>query len=211
MNTSYTISLSEILRGLISESGISEAELARKIKIPTATLNKLKTGKIDDPRSSTLKIIANYFNLSIDQLLGNAPVAKNKTVSQLHVPMLSYDQAVETDIKSLSISNHKDWVSFDASSYSSKQNLFALRATGSAMTPVFDEGTVIIIDREADVTNFRYVLVYLADSGSTVLRQILLDGNVKIIKPINSAFEAIKLTAADVIIGVVIYSIRKYI
>ena len=53
MQYAYQLSIKDILQELVSMAGISEAELARKIKIPTATFNKIKTGKMSGTRIIT--------------------------------------------------------------------------------------------------------------------------------------------------------------
>lgn len=67
-----TLNIKYVLSGLLSDSGISESELGRKINIPRATINRLIAGHTPDPRASTLNAIAAYFNISIEQLLGKS-------------------------------------------------------------------------------------------------------------------------------------------
>lgn len=72
--TAHNTTISEILLTLIKTTEITEAHLAKIIGMPRATINKIATGKIVNPRSSTLNLIAKYFNITIDQLVGNEPL-----------------------------------------------------------------------------------------------------------------------------------------
>ena len=211
MSIANNLTLSDILGELIASAGISEAELARKIKIPTATLNKLKTGSIEDPRTSTLTIIAKYFGLTIEQLLGHAPIAKTFAKTYVHVPILDYKNIPNTDISTLNFANHHSWVSVNITNEIHKAKLFAIRTYGSAMAPYFDKNTIAIIDCEHPIDNQQYILAYIEKSKEIILRQILIDGDTKILKPTNSSFDSIKLTTHDTILGVVIYSMKEYV
>ena len=55
--------LFENLRQLLMSRGISETELARQTNLPQPTIHKIMSGKTLDPRMSTLKSIASYFEV----------------------------------------------------------------------------------------------------------------------------------------------------
>lgn len=211
MNCAYPLSIKDILQDLVNSAGISEAELARKINIPTATLNKLKTGRITDPRSSTLMTIANYFGLSIDQLLGHSPIEKSFSKSSMHVPLLENDQILSTDISQLNYANYNSWVSFDATNEFHNHKMFAINIEGDAMSPYFETNTAIIIDCDRPAKNQNFVLAYIAASSELLVRQILIDGNSKVLKPMNAMFNPILLNENDHVVGVVVHSIRKHL
>jgi len=210
MQYAYELSIKDILQDLVSKVGISEAELARKIKIPTATFNKIKTGKITDPRSSTLKIIADYFGLTVDQLLGYAPITSPIDSTTLHVPILSLDNIISTDVNQLTYANHKEWVSFNPQLKIANHKIVAIKTNGDAMLPFFDDNTLAIIDCEQVAQSKQYVLAYIKSNDQIVLRQLLCDSNFRVLKPLNSSFSPINLTDKDKILGVVIHSIRSF-
>lgn len=62
-NLSHSLSL------LMKEHNISESELARALGLPYNTIHRLVSGHTTDPRLSTLKSIAAYFNVSLDFLV----------------------------------------------------------------------------------------------------------------------------------------------
>lgn len=72
--------LSSILSHLMSEKGIKSAELARKTGVGQPVIYRLMTGVTDNPQVFTLKPIADFFNISLDQLLGISPLTKPKTL-----------------------------------------------------------------------------------------------------------------------------------
>lgn len=62
--------LSATLSHLMSEKGIKSAELARKTGIGQPVIYRIMTGTTDNPQVLTLKPIADYFGVSLEQLLG---------------------------------------------------------------------------------------------------------------------------------------------
>lgn len=56
------------LRKLIRSKGFTQSQFARVVGIEKHTISNLITGR-NDPRLSTLKIIAEYFGVSLDYLV----------------------------------------------------------------------------------------------------------------------------------------------
>ncbi len=67
----------EILRFLIEERGLTQKQLAEALKIPVSTFGGYVQGT-SEPDFVTLKIIAQYFNVSSDYLL-DIQTGKTKT------------------------------------------------------------------------------------------------------------------------------------
>jgi transcriptional regulator with XRE-family HTH domain len=66
--------MSETLGGRVRkariEYGMSQAELARRVKITTQSMNQIEMGKIADPAASRVREIARVLKVSADYLLG---------------------------------------------------------------------------------------------------------------------------------------------
>lgn len=79
--------LSSVLSQLMSEKGIKSAELARKTGVGQPVIYRLMTGITDNPQMLTLIPIANFFNISLDQLIGLESLTKPKALdsASLHV------------------------------------------------------------------------------------------------------------------------------
>src|SRR5690349_21258006 len=67
-----TILVNRVLSQLMGD--MSEAELAKLVNVPKATINRLLSGRTPDPRIGTLTLIAQYFGITIEQLLGITPL-----------------------------------------------------------------------------------------------------------------------------------------
>ncbi len=69
--------LKDNLRDLIKSQGITVAHLSRSTKIPLQTIHGWLSGV--EPRSlKQVKIIAEYFDQSIDELCFDSPISKRK-------------------------------------------------------------------------------------------------------------------------------------
>ena len=62
--------LGERIRKARIRYGMSQAELARRIKVSLNTMNKIEAGDTPDPRASRIKAIADVLGVSADYLLG---------------------------------------------------------------------------------------------------------------------------------------------
>lgn len=206
--------LRSVLVELIERYNITEAELARAINLPRATINRIKSGKIIDPRSSTLTLIAHYFNISIDQLLGHVPLSyyNQPTANIVRVPLLEWEQVLSAKVKGEAINsiNHETWIHFECEKNNRPQSLFALKIKGEAMWPYFDDKSIILVDPQIDAQNRSFIVVYITNTEEVILRQLLIDGKSKILNPLNSAFAPITLSTTDQIIGVVAHVKKSF-
>lgn len=204
-------SLNNILELLITRSGLSENELARRMNITVATLNKIKTGVITNPTLQTLRCIAQHFGITIDQLLGNAPLDNFFSKNLYCIPFVDIENIADLDISNLNFTNHAQWKRIELIAEESKNHkLFATTIFGEAMLPLVDKETIVVIDKDEIPKNKSLVLVYIAHLDELLLRRMLVDGSFKILKPINSSFPEIRLSTADKILSVVIATIKEH-
>ena len=208
------IGIKDVLSYLLEQSKITESHLAKALNLPRASINKIHSGKILDPRTSTLNLIANYFGVTLDQLVGKSPLINESAIKFIQVPVVDQD-----DLKNypqtaytMNFASHKNLVlvEYDSINHNDNLKLIATKIISDAMLPYFDEKTTAIIDINAQATNRKYVLVYIAATNEVLLRQIFIEGNTKVLKAINSIFDPIKLANEDRIIGVVIQTKRQF-
>jgi len=66
--------ISDVLSFLMSDMGIKSAELARKTGVAQPVISRLMTGVTTNPQVLTIKPIADFFNVNLEQLLGMSPL-----------------------------------------------------------------------------------------------------------------------------------------
>lgn len=80
--------------------------------------------------------------------------------------------------------------------------LFALRVLGDSMIPEFQEGHIIIIDKDAVVKNGSYVLAVYQEEY--IFRQLLIDEQRYFLKPLNDNYPTLEINGLDDIKGVIV-------
>ncbi|NMI32463.1 XRE family transcriptional regulator [Xanthomonas hortorum pv. vitians] len=60
--------LSENLRRLMATESLSENQLSRNTGVPQPTIHRVLSGRVSDPRDGTLRPLAEYFGLSVEDL-----------------------------------------------------------------------------------------------------------------------------------------------
>ena len=210
---SYGQQLHEILATLITKTNLTDTEIARRINIPLPTLHKIKNGSITDPRASTLVNIANYFKISVDQLLGKEPIYSTDQISKM-IPVLNKENVINKDYE-LSFLNNRAyfdlWVNIEvAKNYANSEKIFGLKVNCEAMFPYFTNETIVIIDRDIVPNNRDFVLVAVKNNSMCVLRKILFDNSQVVLLSMNPIFEPIIMQENDFIIGTVIQSLNYH-
>ena len=81
--------LSTVLTYLMSEKGIKSAELARKTGIGQPVIYRMMTGTTENPQVLSLKPIADFFGVSLDQLLGLSPLNSQKPLDNISLHNLT--------------------------------------------------------------------------------------------------------------------------
>jgi transcriptional regulator with XRE-family HTH domain len=211
MNEStLSILIKENLLFLTKKYNISEAELSRQAKLPQATINRLLKGATEDPRASTLKSIADFFNISVDQLLSNN-LLQESSFDTTRLPIYSFEQTknvlkyfIQDRDEDLSHILKKREGSYLEVEPSISANCLAFEVKGDSMWPQFIEGIFIVVDTKLKAKHRDFVVYVLADSQQLILRQYIEEGQDHILKPINYGYKLHQITKKDKFIGTVI-------
>ncbi|WPN45116.1 LexA family protein [Pseudomonas sp. P8_241] len=102
---------------------------------------------------------------------------------------------------------------YELSDYNSKGPAFWLEVKGDSMTsPVgtsVTEGTLILVDTEADVQSGKLVVAKLADSDQATFKKLVDDGGRRYLKPLNPAYPTEMCAENCRIVGVVVRALQK--
>lgn len=202
---------SKIISGLMLEMGIKESELARQTGLPQTTINRLLIGETSDPRANTLKPIANFFGVTIGQIIGEEPInptripgtfVPNNRDAWAHVPVISWEEAISWIFRkdTYNIHSHKKWIATERPISNSS---FAI-ISKQFMEPRFRKNSILIIDPKTDYQDGKFVVVSLDNSTATV-RQLVFDNSEFYLKNFDATIPTIKLdTEKHKILGVIV-------
>ena len=196
--------VASVLKQLMDREHIFEAELARQTNIPPATINRILQGGTTDPRASTLIAIAKFFQVSLEQLLGEAPLTNPRAKDNFKtakIPLISWEQvAVWQEIKnSLNSYNHSEWVIID---HEIGDNCFGVISLRS-MEPRFLTGSTLILDASVAPQDGRYVIV-LISGKEPALRRIYKKGNALFLAGMDESLPPYPADPSDIILGTII-------
>ncbi len=201
------------IKRLMATKGLNEANLAKKTAIPQPTLHKILSGKTADPRISTLKLISEFFNISLDAVIYTPPheqfdLGSNGVKRQTkHVPVISWEQCA-TAPECLSKLATNNWDAWQIATVKSEHVVSLVSKI--SMEPKFQKGTLLMLDLNAKAVDGDLVVVHYPNTDETTLRQLFLDGPIKRLKAVNQEHEGDILDDKIRILGVVIQATRVF-
>lgn len=211
---SGSLDISSVLNNLLIKHGITEAELSRRIDVPRATINRLVSGRTPDPRASTLETIADYFKISVDQLLGKQPIffSPSENISApvgTKLPIIDWSNIRnwKETIKELKTQHNNDWILVDSSI---EKGQFACKITGESMWPNLQDNSIVIIDPERKAKNKDFVVAHIKAMDDVIVRQLIIEGKYNFLKASNPIFPIIQIEDNDDIIGVIVQTRNNY-
>lgn len=172
--------LANNLTMLIKKKNLSEGEIATALNIPVMTIRRLTSGETTDPHISTLKQIADYFEVSIDSLIGgidSTPIElMHKKNMPCFVPVLDWAKMSQiTSLKDIDLSTWKEWQPVIlGEQHTLSEDAFALESKPS-MRPRFPTGTLFIIDPNETPMDGDLVLIKIKNDDNLSIREISID------------------------------------
>lgn len=202
--------ISSILQALMQEKNIHTTELARRTNLKQPTVQRIVSGTYEHPHNKTLKPIADFFGLTIDQLTGLKPISwltDNNSELQ-RIPIITPTEAINFSFEN-NFSAHPHIII----EKNIGKKLYAMQMPDSSMEPLFPEDALLIFDAEKTPKDRCYILIKSPGQNNAVFRQYLIDGNNRYIKPLSPDFSNFMMTTLnieDIILGVLIQARMDY-
>ena len=177
-----------IIRELRLKRGLSQFELAKICGVHQTAISQWEKGRTS-PDAEMLSLLSDYFNVSVDLLLGKA-----RGYEKNMVPVLGYVkagipiEAVEEVLGYEEITPHM----------ASTGEHFALMIKGDSMLPRFCPGDVVIVRKQSDINNGEIAVVLVNGSDATVKKVFKRDNNLMLVS-LNTAYEPIVYSSSDII------------
>lgn len=214
--------LAERIKSARIHAKLTQKALALKAGVEQPVISQLETGK--NLQSAHLPKIAHACGVSaiwlsenIGPMINAAKVDSNvgearQPVESFRYPVISWvaagawAEAVEPFPPGYSDR-------YELSDYDSKGPAFWLEVKGDSMTsPVgtsITEGTLILVDTEADAQSGKLVVAKLADSDQATFKKLVDDGGRRFLKPLNPAYPTEMCAENCRIVGVVVRALQK--
>lgn len=178
--------LNENLRALLEDRKITEANLAKELNISSTTLWRLATDSDITPNLSSLIPIAQYFNVTIDQLLGYRPLYRHTAEGKIKiikedlalVPVvdLNYDNVhgIENIRKNLTPSDWTEWVTVNLEN---NDLLVAFPITSDEYISPLSQNSLQIVQLTDKFQNGDILLIEVKANKSVVFKECFFAGN----------------------------------
>ena len=210
--------ISNILKTLMFKKNVNTSQLARELKLPQQTLQRIVSGVSPNPHGKTLKPIADFFDVSLEQLKGENPLPESMVDMGLptltkskakEVPVVDWKE-IETYLKTPEAYTVSEHVFADPRL---SEEAFAITLPDSSMEPYFPKDSLLILDSKKPIKDRCFVLVKMAESQALIFRQLLIDGEYQYLKPLNpdlNTFPMRLLSKNDNILGIMIEFRHRY-
>jgi len=214
MNESQVKALAKNLRMLLEAHRVTENEIAQSLSIPVMTVRRLVSGETTDPRISTLKLMADYFKVSVDSLIEDnsyRSIASMGKAAPQFIPVLDWEIIKDMNsTKDINLKNWKEWhpIIF-GDQFLLGDNAFALESRPS-MQPRFPIGTLFVIDPNETPRDSDIALIKMKKDGNISLRELIIDSPRWQLSPIVSGSETLFYDESQHgIMGIVVLTILQ--
>ena len=180
LNESSQLLLAQTLNQLIGrDKKLSPAALARNLGIPTNKITRILNGDVTDPKASTLVQIANYFDISIEQLLGLQPIVRQGEYEQQEIakPLPVYEFSHPTQMTN-------EWYRWSSNEIDGEY--YALAINSYLYEPTFPQNSLLIVNPDIMPDDRSYIVVKRNDSPQHCsIKKYVVEGNQSYLYPIN--------------------------
>ncbi len=200
--------LAKVLNQLMKEQDLTVSELARRTGVGQPVIHRVLSGETDNPKVTTLSPIADFFAVSIGQLLGNEPIPKDRISGTFRItshgwttiPLLNWEQVINWPVKKESLNIEKQ----ESTEMAVSKDAYALRVKDTTMLPRFPENTLLIVDPLLQPNDRDFVIAHIFGQKQALFRQFLLNGDDIYLKPLNADFNMQMIDKKSKILGVMV-------
>lgn len=172
------------LKELREAKHISQAQLAKAVGVGQSTVGMWESGK-SVPEYKTLLKVADYFQVTVDYLMGKTAVPTTVAPNIVRIPVLG---AIPAGIPLEAIEEIIGWEEIPESMCAGGKEYFALEVKGDSMWPDYLPGDVVIV-RKAPCFESGDVCVVYVNGYDATLKQVKSqdDGSLTLI-PRNQSY-----------------------
>lgn len=219
MNSTDKIMLfNERLKHRMKELGIKAVDITKRLKVSKGTVSQWVNGQAE-PRGVNATALATMLRCNMTWLMQGKGMPDKSVELELgpdlrgQAPLISWIQAgnwLEMEAKEPTID-----MTYYPHTANVGANAFALRVIGDSMTSLtggksIPEGSVVIVDPDASPDNGKVVIARMDDRSEATMKQLIMDGGTKYLKPFNNTYPMMQINGNCTIIGVVKQVIQDF-
>ncbi len=205
--------ISETLSKLIKQQNLNTLELSRRTGIGQPVIYRIMSGETDNPKIATVCALADYFGITVNQLIGETPlpdkIHKEAGDAAATIPIIEWENIANWPLGEMQLKKAERIIS----ELGGKPQVYALRMNDESMEPLFCQGSILIIDASKTPKDRNYAIIKHKNQKNPVFRQVLKDDDFDYLKPLNLDSEKYKMkifNKGDKYYGVLIQAKRDY-
>lgn len=206
----------EKLKDLRKKMQLTQMQLADTLHVAYGTIAMWETNK-RQPDFEMVAKIANYFNVSIDYLLGNNQSFEVKNIETVNIDSKYVKIPVYgtipagIPIEMIEDSFIEDFEYIPTEWLHGNQKYFCLKVKGESMMPKFEDGDVLVLKQQEDCQSGDFCAVSINHTECTFKKVIKKESGITL-QPLNPIFEPIYFSNRDIVeLPIVILGVVKEI
>lgn len=181
----------------MANARLSSSELARQTGIPAGTIKRIRNN-VANPTIETLLPLAQYFSVSVSELLGDATLNIVKTFGLKKIPLLTCQECVLSN----RIDNSPD-SRYILTERQVSENGFALQIDNNDLD-FFPKDSLLIVEPEQKPKSGDYVAVTKKGQDTAWIRKYICEIDHIYLGPLVKGINITPLTSEFMILGVII-------
>lgn len=178
------------LKQIRKEKHLTQASVASMLGINQNTYSYWENGKVKIDNDS-LKKLSDFFDVSIDYILGNTEI--NSTKKSVKIPVIG---RVAAGIPFSAVENIIDYEEIEED-LSKTGDFFALQIHGNSMEPRFCIGDVVIVRQQSDVDSGSIAIVLINGEDATCKKVMKHTNGITLIS-LNPAYQPVFYTNEEI-------------
>lgn len=186
------ILFSKQVKMLRKERKMSQSQLARELQITQQAVGKWETGK-STPDLDTLRKIAEYFQTSVDFLLGIDKLVENAIAvdsGDYAIPIIG---TVRAGYNALA---YNEDFGVEYANVRNPEEYFYLIVKGDSMEPRIKDGDLALVHKQSTLNDGDLGVIVYGDNEGT-LKRFVKKGDTVILQPFNPEYEAKVITGEE--------------
>ena len=151
---------------LMKENNIDRKKLSDGLKVKYTTLSDWINAKTY-PRIDKIELLADYFNVTKADLVEDKERQVLETLPVKKIPVVS---KISAGLPIYSEENLIDYIYFATNKLNSDKEEFGLKVSGDSMDKIFQDGDIVVVEKDSIVENGQLGVVMVNGYNATVKR-----------------------------------------
>ena len=177
------------------ELGFTLAELAEKVGLRDATIQRYESGEIQNIKKDTILKLAEVLRCSPGYLMGWTELENPSPAETfVKIPVLGL---IPAGVPVEAVEDILDYEEIPLSYCQGGEKYFALQLNGNSMYPEYHSGDIVIL-KQQDTCNTNEDCAVMINGGDATFKRVVRQKNGIMLKPLNPAYDTLFYTNDEI-------------